>query len=164
MFTIGVYALALALAWVAIVGRLTAENLALGFVIGLGIVLVGPKPPPLQPRRVPGQVFALLVYVLILLRDIGVAGVDVARRVLSPDMRLKPGIIAVDTQDEDRNAVVLALSANYLSLTPGELVVGIADNHIMYVHSLDVEASLKVADSAQTKRLALLNRVVGKSS
>ena len=70
MFTIGVYALALALAWAAIVGRLTVENLVVGFVIGLIIVMVGPKPPPLKPRRVPGQLVALLFYVLILLRDI----------------------------------------------------------------------------------------------
>ncbi|MFN8378149.1 MAG: Na+/H+ antiporter subunit E [Anaerolineae bacterium] len=164
MFTIAVYALALAMAWVAIVGRLTAENLVVGFVIGLLIVLVGPKPPPLKPRRVPGQLVALLLYILILLRDIILSGLDVARRVLSPDMKLKPGILAVDSQDEDRNAVVLALSANYLSLTPGELVVDIADDHLIYVHSLDVEASAKVADSAQTKRLVLLNRVIGKNS
>ena len=163
MFTIGVYALALALAWSAIVGQLTAENLAVGFVLGLAIVLIGPKPPPLKPRRVPGQVAALLLYVLILLRDIVLSGLDVARRVLSPDMRLKPGIIAVSTQDPERDPTVLALSANYISLTPGELVVEVREDHLMYVHCLNVDESAARADAQQARRLAILKRLQGRA-
>lgn len=161
MLTMVVYALALAIAWVAIVGSLTLENLVVGFLVGLGITLLRPRAERIEVRRLPGQLFALVLYMFALFRDIVFSGIDVARRVLSPDMRLNPGIIAVSTQDKERSRTILALSANYISLTPGELVVEVADDHIMYVHCLDVEQSAPAIDALQTKRLALLKRVQG---
>lgn len=159
------YVMSIALLWVIIVGQITLEVFIVGVAAGLGLV-IALRPPmfSLRWQRVPGQIFALILYVLALFRDIFFSGIDVARRVLSPNMRLKPGIIAVSTQDKERNPVILALSADYISLTPGELVVEVADDHLMYVHCLDVEASSMIADQAQAQRLRLLERVMGRDS
>lgn len=159
------YVLSIALLWMIIVGQVTLEMFGVGFVIGLGLVIVL-RPPTfaLRWQRLPGQLLALIRYVLALFLDIFLSGVDVARRILSPNMRLKPGIIAVSTQDTERDPVILALSADYISLTPGELVVEVEDNHLMYVHCLDVEASAAIAEKAQAQRLRLLKRVMGRDS
>lgn len=159
------YVLSIALLWVTIVGQVTLEVFGVGLAAGVGLV-IALRPPTLSLRwqRLPGQILASLLYILALFRDIFLSGIDVARRVLSPDMRLKPGIIAVSTQDAERNPIILALSADYISLTPGELVVEVEDNHLMYVHCLDVEASAVIADQAQAQRLRLLEQVLGRDS
>jgi len=159
------YALAAALFWVVIVGDATFEVFAIGFAAGLALaLLMRPAPYPMRWRRLPGQLLALALYVLALFRDIFLSGLDVARRVLSPNMRLKPGIISISTQDTERSPITLALSANYISLTPGELVVEVEDDHLMYVHCLDVHATAAIADRAQTRRLELLRRILGRDS
>jgi len=158
------YALPMALVWVVIVGNATVEVFAVGFAAGLVLVfLLRPRYFTVRWQQLPGQLLALVFYVAMLFWDIFRSGLDVAQRVLSPNMRLKPGIIAVSTQDHEHNRIILTLSANYISLTPGELVVEVSDDHVMYVHCLDVEASDKTADKAQARRLNLLQRILGRN-
>lgn len=158
-----IYALLLAFVWTLIVGSASLEVFGVGFGAGLALAwLLKPEPLPGSWRALPAQAGALLLYVAALFRDIFISGIDVARRVLSPDMRLQPGIIAVSTQDPERGPVILALSANYITLTPGELVVEVEDDHVMYIHCLDVEASAAGADEAQARRLRLLKSMLGR--
>jgi multicomponent Na+:H+ antiporter subunit E len=134
-----------------------------GFLLGFAI-LFGLKMNTIQinGRRIPGQIAAFVVYTVTLLRDIWNCSVDVAKRVLNPKMPMNPGIIAVPTQDPDEGDFTAAFSAHGITITPGELVVDFDDSHTMYVHCLDVEASAQNADGAQTKRLKLLRRMIGK--
>jgi len=158
-------ALPLALVWVGITNRATLASLLVGYVLSLGaLALLRPRPFRVNWGRLPGQLLALVIYVAVLFRDIFLSGVDVARRVLSPDMRLKPGILAVSTQDPEASLAVAALSADVISLTPGELVVEIENNQVMYVHCLDVEATAAHADRVQARRLALLRRIIGREA
>lgn len=158
-----VYALPMSLVWMLIVGRATLEVFIVGFVASL-VLVAGLRPArfPVTWQKLPDQVLALVLYTLLLFRDICLSSIDVARRVLSPDMRLKPGIIAISTQDPQRDPIILALSADYISLTPGELVVEVEEDHLMYVHCLDVDASAATAERAQSRRLELLLRVMGR--
>lgn len=158
-------ALPLALVWVGITSRATLASLLIGYVLSLGaLALLRPRPFRARWARLPRQLLALVIYVAALFRDILLSGVDVARRVLSPDMRLKPGIVAVPTQDPEANLTVAALSADSITLTPGELVVEIENNQVMYVHCLDVEASAAEFDRVQARRLALLRRIIGREA
>ncbi|MCZ7543174.1 MAG: Na+/H+ antiporter subunit E [Anaerolineae bacterium] len=158
------YVLPLAFMWMAITGRLAVDSFVVGCVLGLSIVaLLRPRAPKVSLRRLPDQLLAAVVYAALLLRDMVLSSIDVARRVLSRDMRLKPGIIAVSTQDPAKSQLTAALSANAITLTPGELVVELEDNHIMYIHCLDVEASRKDADRAQARRIGFLLRILGRS-
>jgi multicomponent Na+:H+ antiporter subunit E len=152
-----------AVVWMMITNRLSLENFLVGLVIGFGVALLSPQRFTVHWRQLPRQLSALLVYTLILARDITLSGLDVAWRVLSPSMRLNPGIIAVDTQDEQHSPLVAALSADVITLTPGELVVEVEDNHLLYVHCLDVNTSLHRADQQQAQRLKLFKRVLGRS-
>lgn len=149
--------------WMIVTNRLTLESFAVGLIIGLvSVLLVRPKDVNLRLVRLPRQIFYLIVYMATLFWDILLSGLDVARRVVSKDMRLNTGIIAVETQDETQNGLIAALSANVITLTPGELVVELDDQHTMYVHCLDVSTSVKKADGQQTQRLKLFKRILGR--
>ena len=149
--------------WMGITNLLTLESFLVGYILSIvGLVLFRPNFDPINLRKLPGQLVALVIYVVMLYRDILLSGFDLARRVLSRDMRLKLGIIAVATQDPEKSPVVAALSADVVTLTPGELVVEIEDNSVMYVHCLDIEHTESHATAVQARRLQLLRRILGK--
>ncbi len=165
MANVIVPAVVLAIAWMVVTNRATLESFLLGFVFGLILwVLVRPRDFQIQWKRLPGQFIALIIYASILARDILLSGLDVTRRVLSPALPLNPGIIAVDTQDETNSALIAALSSDVITLTPGELVVEVEGNRIMYVHCLDVEASAQNVDRQQSHRLSLFKRIMGRDA
>lgn len=155
-------AVVIAIVWVLITNRVSLESFLVGLVFGLLLAFLSPRRIVIDSRRLPQQLFALLVYTLMLARDITLSGLDVARRVLSPTMPLNLGIITVETQDEQRSPLVAALSADVITLTPGELVVEIEDNHILYVHCLDVERSSNNASHQQGQRLKVFKRILGR--
>jgi multicomponent Na+:H+ antiporter subunit E len=154
----------MALIWLGITSHLSLEGFLIGYLVSLTIILlVRPRAFRVSLPRLPGQMLALFIYIGVLFRDIFLSGIDVARRVLSPRMPLKLGVVAVPTQDPDRSAVIAALSANVISLTPGELVVELEDQTVMYVHCLDVEATAARARQVQARRLSLLQQIRGAS-
>lgn len=125
----------LALAWGAVTGAFTVQNLLFGFIIGaLALIVirnqVGTTGYLRRTRRIASLVW-LFVYELVL------SGVRVARIVLSPGtMPLNPAMIAVPltvTRDAE-----IALLANLITLTPGTLSVDVSDDRkTLYVHALD---------------------------
>lgn len=158
-----ILAVPLALVWMIVTSSISVESFAVGFLVGCAIlVLVRANHIQINPRRLPDQVLALLIYTLTLMRDIWNSSVDVAKRVLNPNLPMQPGIIRVHTQDPDEADFTAAFSAHGITITPGELVVDFDGSHTMYVHCLDVEASTKNAAGAQAKRLKLLRRILGK--
>jgi multicomponent Na+:H+ antiporter subunit E len=155
-------ALPLALTWVFLSGRLTLDSLVIGYVLGLAVLLlVSTNEIEIRWNRQFGQVVALGGYLLILSRDIFLSSVDVTRRVLSPKLPLKMGIMAVSTQDEEKRADLAALSAHAITITPGQLVVDFEEDCTMYVHCLDVESTEADIDKEQARRLKLLRRILG---
>ena len=67
------------------------------------------------------------------------ANVDVARRVLHPQLPINPGIVKVKTSLKSDTA--LTFLANSITLTPGTLSVDIDKEHgLLYVHWIDVKA------------------------
>jgi len=157
--------LIIALVWMILSGRISLGSLLIGVIIGaLLATLVGWWSAPLRLSQIPGRLAALIQYVLLLVWEVILSSLDVTRRVLSPGLPIKPGIIAVDTQDETRSPIIAALSADVITLTPGELAVEVEDDRILYIHCLDVEASAPSAANAQARRLKLFKRILGRSS
>jgi multisubunit Na+/H+ antiporter MnhE subunit len=148
--------------WVLISSHLSLESIAVGYLLGLAVVIaVRPSTTQIRWRRLHVQVASVIVFTAQLFRDIVLSGIDVARRVLSRDMRLQPGIIAVDTQDPRSREIVAALSAAVITLTPGELVVEIEGTRTLFVHCLDVETSAAASQPVQAQRLAVLRQIMG---
>jgi multicomponent Na+:H+ antiporter subunit E len=158
-----ILAVPFAVTWMFVTAKLSVESFFVGFVLGFALMLLlKSNQTKLNLRKLPDQTWALTIYTLTLFRDIWLSSVDVAKRVLNPSLPMNPGILAVPTQDPNESEVVSAFSAHGITITPGELVVDFEGKHIMYVHCLDVEASSQSAPGGQTKRLKLLNRILGR--
>ncbi|MBU2540793.1 MAG: Na+/H+ antiporter subunit E [Candidatus Omnitrophica bacterium] len=77
-------------------------------------------------------------YLPIFLWEIIKANIDVAYRVIHPNLPINPGIVKVKTSLKSDTA--LTFLANSITLTPGTLSVDIdRDNGILYVHWINVE-------------------------
>lgn len=153
----------LGIIWVGLTSQTTLENYVLGIVLGFGVLTFARfKPGKLRWSRLPSQLMATVTYMALMFRDIILSSIDVTRRVLSPTIPLKPGIVAVTTQDEERDPLICALSADIITLTPGELVMEVEDNYTMYVHTLDVDSTLASIEQMQARRLKLMKRILGR--
>ena len=79
------------------------------------------------------------VLMLVFTRECVKANIDVAFRVLSPNLRINPGIVKVSTKLKSETAFVFL--ANLITLTPGTFSVDIdKENGYLYVHWIDVKA------------------------
>jgi multicomponent Na+:H+ antiporter subunit E len=93
-----------------------------------------------------------------MLWELIVSGLQVAHIVLSPSLPIKPGIIAIPSGTDSDLAT--ALSAHAITVTPGELVVEISDDGVMYTHVLDVTMSEAARLNAQEQRRNLLSKIL----
>lgn len=158
-----ILAVPLSFTWMVVTARFSIDSFFVGFLIGLAIMLLlKSKQTKINVSKLPSQTWALIIYTVTLCRDIWLSSVDVTKRVLNPALPMNPGILAVETQDPNHSEVVAAFSAHGITITPGELVIDFGGKDIMYVHCLDVEASSQSAPGGQTKRLALLNKILGR--
>ncbi len=163
MISTALFAIPFAVIWMIVTSGLTPGGFLVGYVLGFAILLsLRLENSRIEFRRLPDQIAAFFIYIVTLARDVWLCSVDVAKRVLNPNLPLNPGIIEVSTQDPDQSDFIAAFSAHGITITPGELVVDFEGSHTMYVHCLDVDASTKNADTAQRKRLKLLRRIVGR--
>ncbi len=152
-----------AIVWMIVTATMTAGGFLVGFILGFAVLLsLKMQKIHVNYRRLPDQILAFFIYLATLSRDIWNCSVDVAKRVINPNMPMNPGIIAVRTQDPDESDFVAAFSAHGITITPGELVVDFDGSHTMFVHCLDLDASSQNADAAQLKRLKLLRRIMGR--
>ena len=126
--------LLLAIAWAAVSASFTLANLIFGFVLSaVALYLireqVGYVGYLTRSWRVV-SLAALFVYELVL------SAWKVTTLVLSPNMKVKPGIFAYPMK-VDRDGEITLL-ANLITLTPGTLSVDVSDDRrTLYVHAID---------------------------
>jgi multicomponent Na+:H+ antiporter subunit E len=86
-----------------------------------------------------------MVYVAVLIWECIKANFDVAYRVLSPTMPIKPGIVKV--RSSLKTDIAKTFLANSITMTPGTITVDVIDNdfyiHWIYVSSRDPEVYSK---------------------
>lgn len=144
--------------YLALTANLELSNIILGSLIaGSVAALLRPVANPIGLRRLPGALLALSQYLGLLLIELIVSGLQVARIVLSPSLPIQPGIVAVPLGTDSE--LTTALSAHAISVTPGELVVEIGDDGVMYTHCLDATRPEDARLSAQQRR-DLLRRII----
>jgi multicomponent Na+:H+ antiporter subunit E len=139
---------------------LQPSNIVMGVLLSLAIVFLM-RPAGLRTkiawRFSPGGVIALVRYILIMISDLIVSGIQVARIVLSPDLPIRQGDIAIPTTCNSE--VAQALSAHAITVTPGELVVEIDEDGTMYTHVLDATHAEEDSRQAQEMREKLLEKI-----
>ena len=134
------------------------NNLVVGLLIAGSIAfLVRPRSGPIAWGRLPASIWSLVKYLTILAYDLIQSGILVARLVLTPKMRLHQGTVAIPADCDSELGT--ALSAHAITLTPGELVVEMDAEGVMYTHCLDVTEADKYMAEAQEMRKGLLEKI-----
>lgn len=83
--------------------------------------------------------YFVFYYVPVFLWEMVKANIDVAYRVLHPNLPISPGIVKIKTSLKSDTA--LTFLANSITLTPGTMSVDIdRDNGFLYIHWIDVKA------------------------
>jgi multicomponent Na+:H+ antiporter subunit E len=146
------------LVYVALTVNLELGNLVLGLLIAIGLtLLMQPPRGAFELRRVPTALLALGRYVFVVLFDAVKSGLVAARLVLDPDLPVQPGIIAIPSGCDSELAT--ALSAHAITLAPGEMVIEIGEDGVMYTHTLDATRAAEYVQEAQQLRRELLRKI-----
>jgi multicomponent Na+:H+ antiporter subunit E len=152
--------LLLAIIWMALQGSFTLVDLLVGF--GLGFLILGLTQRVMsdqfndlrQHSRKTAQVgyvqqtFRVLDFLRFALWEIIKSNIEVAKIVLNPRRRFKPGIVAVPLDiQSDMGITVLA---NLITLTPGTVTLDISsDRRTIYMHVMNVSDVDALRDSTK---------------
>lgn len=142
--------LVLFLVYILLAGFVVQEVIV-GAVVSLVLTLiiakyVDYKIDAMFPIRLAKFIF---VYMFVFVWQLILANFDVARRVLSPKIPLKPGIVEVKTDLKgDFGKLTLA---NSITLTPGTLSMDIEEDKL-YVHTVEVKGETKEEKANNIKK------------
>jgi multicomponent Na+:H+ antiporter subunit E len=125
----------LALAWAALTGEFTLQNLALGFGLGFVIMFFAGR---VVETNYTARVLRLVELFFFFCWELLVANFRVAFDVLTPRDLATPGIIALPLDVE--SDVEITLLANMITLTPGTVSLDLsADRKVLYVHAMYID-------------------------
>lgn len=137
---------AIAITWMLFQNSVTLIDGTVGYGIGLLTVYIFLKWR--GGRFYIHRVWAVLFFILVCIKEILIANLLLLKIVLSPDMNLKPGIIAVPTQLN--TAFEKALFAACMTLTPGTSSIEFsAEGDTIFVHFLNAEDREQAIRSVQ---------------
>lgn len=131
--------LILLIIWFILTSTFHWQEAASGAVISFFVALALHKRyrelglPPIGLKRI---AFAL-IYLLVLFKEIIVANIDVAYRVIHPKMPIKPGIVVIKTSL--RQDIAKTILANSITLTPGTFTLDIMNDRLL-VHWISVKS------------------------
>jgi multicomponent Na+:H+ antiporter subunit E len=78
------------------------------------------------------------IFVLFYLKEMVKANFHLARDILSPTMKISPGIVKINTRANSDNRILVLF--NLITMTPGSLCMDISDDRkSIYVHGLYVK-------------------------
>lgn len=129
--------------WLLLTGSLDPEELIAGLLVALVVTLIS-RPHlavfnglRLTPAAIPAFLSYLGLFFVALIR----ANVDVARRVLSPSLPLRPALVEVTTQLQ--SPLGRLILANSVTLTPGTLTVDVRDDRL-FIHWIDAPPGIDI--------------------
>lgn len=131
-----ILSLVLWIIWLLLNNTVAAGHIVLGFFLAIVIPLFSAEFWPEQARiRSP---LALLKFLLVVLWDILVANLMVAKLILGSNKQLKPAFFRI--QLDLQNALGISVLANTISLTPGTVSCDLsADGSFLLVHALHAD-------------------------
>jgi len=119
--------------WMILSDNSEILNILVGLGVSFGVALV-------QTKLFSDKKFEFInpfwffIYLLVLAKNLIISNLQIAKRVLSPDMKLAPAIVAVKTDlKSDWKKLLLA---NSVTLTPGTLTLDVKDD-MLYIHIIE---------------------------
>jgi multicomponent K+:H+ antiporter subunit E len=143
-------------AWFVIAADYSASHLVLAALLAVAIPILV-RPVTQRGAHVHRWSVALKL-VFIVLWDIVVANVTVARMVLGRVSRLKPGFVPVPVDTD--NVHVMTLFASIITMTPGTVSCEVdAERRVILVHALDVDDIEQAARDMKARYEAPLKEI-----
>lgn len=109
-----------------------------GFLVGIGIIFFMHRffGTQFYLRRV----YATIKLLFIFISELTQSSIIVLKQILSPRLKIKPGIFKYETVlKSDVEVTMLSL---LLTLTPGSVVMEVSpEGNVLYIHAMDVEQS-----------------------
>ncbi|MBM3332183.1 Na+/H+ antiporter subunit D [candidate division WOR-3 bacterium] len=123
--------------WMLLVYTLHYQEVIVGIGVALLAAVLFGRNLPVEPSRLlnPVRWFWLLAYIPVFAYMCLKCNIDVALRVLSPGLQLKPGIVRIRTSLKSDIARVFL--ANSITLTPGTMTVELKED-VLYIHWIEV--------------------------
>jgi len=126
----------LAFVWAALNENFGPTNLGIG--LGLGFAVLWLAQPMTGESRYFAKVGHVLAFTLFFIKEMVIANLRMARNVLSPSVKLDPGVVAVPL--DAKTDLEITLLANFITLTPGSFSLDVSDDRrILYVHAMNVD-------------------------
>jgi multicomponent Na+:H+ antiporter subunit E len=126
----------LGVVWVLLTNALTAENFALGLLLGYLVLLLSHR--TLAPSTYYSKLPQFVRFVGFFLWQLLLANLKLAHDVVTPTDYMRPAVLAIPL--DARTDEEISLLANLVTLTPGTLSLDVsADRKQMYIHAMYVE-------------------------
>jgi len=124
----------LTIVWVALNGKFSAGNFLFGFILSFGVMWVVSRSAG-SDRSYFTKIPKIISFLFFFLYELIKANIQVAYEVVTPTLRMTPGIVKFPLSAE--TDMEITLLANLISLTPGTLSLDVTDDKkFLYVHSM----------------------------
>lgn len=144
------------LLWLILSNAATPASLLMAILLAIALPLLTQRFWISPPHTV--RIWPALKLLLIVLHDIIIASLQVARLVLGPRSRIRPAFIEVPL--DLRDPYVATLLGGMVSLTPGTVAVDVDERTwVMLVHALDVQDGEALIRSIKTRYEARLREI-----
>lgn len=132
LFTFGI----VVLLWILLAGSLRLDEVIAALIVGVIVTaLAVPRLSIIAGVRLsPSAPISLGKYLVTFFRALILANLDVARRVLSPSLPIRPAVVEVRTGL--KSSLGKLLLANSITLTPGTLSIDVQGDRLL-VHWID---------------------------
>jgi len=109
-----------------------------GFLVGIGIIFFMHR--FLGTQFYLRRVYSTIKLIFIFISELTQSSIIVLKQILSPRLKIKPGIFKYETVlKSDVEVTMLSL---LLTLTPGSVVMEVSpEGNVLYIHAMDVEQS-----------------------
>ena len=144
LFPHPVLSLALWLIWLLLNNTIAAGHIVLGALLGMFIPWF--TSAFWQERVIIRRPWLLAKFIVVVIYEIFVANIVVARLILTRQRKLQPGFLTVPLELD--SPLAISLLANTISLTPGTVTCDLsADQKSLLIHALHIEdAGATIAD------------------
>ncbi|MFQ3542693.1 Na+/H+ antiporter subunit E [Halobacillus rhizosphaerae] len=125
----------IAVMWMFLSESYSFSTFFVGFLLGMALLFVFQRFIPDSFYMI--RVWKVIKLILLFVRELVLANVDIVKLVYKPKLDIQPGIFALPI--ELKSNWEITLLANLITLTPGTLSIAVSEDHrTIFVHAMDV--------------------------
>ncbi|MDO5707929.1 MAG: Na+/H+ antiporter subunit E [Andreesenia angusta] len=118
--------------WTILSERITVESFLIGIIVCIFVMKLNSKAEE-RNKIILRKPFLIIKLIILLIKDIFISNIEVAKIVLSKDMDIDPEVFIYKTELNSERLKVLF--ANTITLTPGTITVSLDGNELI-IHAL----------------------------